>query len=69
MHLKKFISNMNCKEINTFIHQGHISSIKSDSTDIYAVINYFKFVLWAYYPEKNQGFHKNIKQHNCFWHW
>ncbi len=48
------------KEINTFIQQGVIKLIKSDSKDIYIVV---------WYKKKYHGFCTNINQHNSFKHW
>jgi len=59
--------------------QGCIKLIKSDSKDIYNVTKkkqkkkkrIFAFKLYQKNPENEvyHGFHKNIKQHNCFQHW
>ncbi len=59
------------KEINTFIKQGCIKLIKSDSKNIYDVAKDFhkKKKNYKKNPEKmHQSLHKNISQHNCFQH-
>ncbi len=67
------------KEITTFIQQGHIKLIGSDSKGIYNVIKIStsnkccSFVLSVDQRIlKNKiyhSFHKNTRQQNCFQHW
>ncbi len=57
-------------EIYIFIEQGQIKLIKSDCKDIYNIKNNLIMLsFWAFYlknARKNNGFHRNINQHNCF---
>ncbi len=52
-------------KINTFIQQGCIKLIKSDSKDIYNV----SIHLWILENKMYHCFHKNIGQHSCVQHW
>ncbi len=60
------------KEINTFIQQGCIKFIKSDSKDIHYVsidlfqINSFVFTFYSSKNCEKKSVHNNIKQHKCF---
>ncbi len=63
---------MRFKEITTSIQQGHINLIKAFYI-IFKIIFRNKSFLTFYSsknPEKqHHGFHKNIKQNNCFQYW
>ncbi len=66
------------KEINAFIQQGCIKMFESDSKDIYNIRkDYFSskccsfelsIHLWILKNKMHHGFHKYMKQHNCFQH-
>ncbi len=62
------------KEINTFI-QENVKLIKSDSKELCHKYYFFNKCIWTFYFcikeswNKYHGFHKNMKQHNCFQHW
>ncbi len=56
------------------IQQGQNKLIKIDRIDFYIASKKKSVSISTLYSSKNlkqiyHGFHKNIKQHNCFQHW